>query len=164
VAAAAAVVAAVVAMAVAAAVMEHQAVVAVVAMAAAVAVMEHQAVAAVVAMAAVAVVTEEEVVSAAPVPAVGKIAATATVIQLHPQPQLLPQIPGVLRPLTLVGVNPAVMVSMMAVAAAVAEGIAPPAQHPVKIGAITAALRVNPKSELDLAAFQCFGKPLGCFC
>ena len=122
---------------------------------------EHQAVAAVVAMAAAAV-TEEEVVSAAPVPAVGKIAATATVIQL--QPQLLPQIPGVLRPLTLVGVNPAVMVSMMAVAAAVAEGIAPPAQHPVKIGAITAALRVNPKSELDLAAFQCFGKPLGCFC
>ena len=81
--------------------------------------------------------------SAAPVPAVGKIAATATVIQL--QPQLLPQIPGVLRPLTLVGVNPAVMVSMMAVAAAVAEGIAPPAQHPVKIGAITAALRVNYK-------------------
>ena len=131
-------------------------------MAAAVAVVtEHQAVAAVVAMAAAAV-TEEEVVSAAPVPAVGKIAATATVIQL--QPQLLPQIPGVLRPLTLVGVNPAVMVSMMAVAAAVAEGIAPPAQHPVKIGAITAALRVNPKSELDLAAFQCFGKPLGCFC
>ena len=122
---------------------------------------EHQAVAAVVAMAAAAV-TEEEVVSAAPVPAVGKIAATATVIQL--QPQLLPQIPGVLHPLTLVGVNPAVMVSMMAVAAAVAEGIAPPAQHPVKIGAITAALRVNPKSELDLAAFQCFGKPLGCFC
>lgn len=99
-------------------------------------------VAAVVAMAAAAV-TEEEVVSAAPVPAVGKIAATATVIQL--QPQLLPQIPGVLRPLTLVGVNPAVMVSMMAVAAAVAEGIAPPAQHPVKIGAITAALRVNYK-------------------
>jgi len=134
------VVAAVVAMAVAVVVMEHQAVVA---MAAAVAVMEHQAVAAVVAMAAVAVVTEEEVVSAAPVPAVGKIAATATVIQLLPQ--LLPQIPGVLRPLTLVGVNPAVMVSMMAVAAAVAEGIAPPAQHPVKIGAITAALRVNYK-------------------
>jgi hypothetical protein len=160
--AAAAVVAAVVVMAAAVVVMEHQAVVAVVAMAAAVAVMEHQAVAAVVAMAAVAVVTEEEVVSAAPVPAVGKIAATATVIQLLPQ--LLPQIPGVLRPLTLVGVNPAVMVSMMAVAAAVAEGIAPPAQHPVKIGAITAALRVNPKSELDLAAFQCFGKPLGCFC
>jgi hypothetical protein len=115
-------------------------------------------------MAAVVVVTEEEEVSAAPVPAVGKIAATATVIQLHPHPQLLPQIPGVLRPLTLVGVNPAVMVSMMAVAAAVAEGIAPPAQHPVKIGEITAALRVNPKSELDLAAFQCFGKPLGCFC
>ena len=126
-----------VAMAAAVAVMEHQAVVAVAV------VMEHQAVAAVVAMAAVAVVTEEEVVSAAPVPAVGKIAATATVIQLLPQ--LLPQIPGVLRPLTLVGVNPAVMVSMMAVAAAVAEGIAPPAQHPVKIGAITAALRVNYK-------------------
>ena len=114
---------------------------AVVAMAAVAVVTEHQAVAAVVAMAAA--VTEEEVVSAAPVPAVGKIAATATVIQL--QPQLLPQIPGVLRPLTLVGVNPAVMVSMMAVAAAVAEGIAPPAQHPVKIGAITAALRVNYK-------------------
>ena len=90
------------------------------------------------------VVTEvAAAVSAPPVPAVGKIAATATVIQL--QPQLLPQIPGVLRPLTLVGVNPAVMVSMMAVAAAVAEGIAPPAQHPVKIGAITAALRVNYK-------------------
>ena len=154
-------VAAGVAMAAAVAVMEHQAVAAVVAMAAVAVVTEHQAVAAVVAMAAAAV-TEEEVVSAAPVPAVGKIAATATVIQL--QPQLLPQIPGVLRPLTLVGVNPAVMVSMMAVAAAVAEGIAPPAQHPVKIGAITAALRVNPKSELDLAAFQCFGKPLGCFC
>ena len=134
--------AAVVAMAAAVAVMEHQAVAAVVAMAAVAVVPEHQAVAAVVAMAAAAV-TEEEVVSAAPVPAVGKIAATATVIQL--QPQLLPQIPGVLRPLTLVGVNPAVMVSMMAVAAAVAEGIAPPAQHPVKIGAITAALRVNYK-------------------
>ena len=116
---------------------------------------EHQAVAVVLAMAAVVVVTQEEevvtehqavaavLVSAAQVPAVGKIAATATVIQL--QPQLLPQIPGVLRPLTLVGVNPAVMVSMMAVAAAVAEGIAPPAQHPVKIGAITAALRVNYK-------------------
>jgi hypothetical protein len=126
-------------------------------MAAVAVVTEHQAVAAVVAMAAAAV-TEEEVVSAAPVPVVGKIAATATVIQLQPQ------IPGVLRPLTLVGVNPAVMVSMMAVAAAVAEGIAPPAQHPVKIGAITAAPRVNPNSELDLAAFQCFGKPLGCFC
>ena len=148
-----------VAMAAAVAVMEHQAVAAVVVAMAVAVVTEHQAVAVVVAMAAV---TEEEAVSAAPVPAVGKIAATATVIQL--QPQLLPQIPGVLRPLTLVGVNPAVMVSMMAVAAAVAEGIAPPAQHPVKIGAITAALRVNPKSELDLAAFQCFGKPLGCFC
>ena len=98
------------------------------------------------------------VASAARVPAVGKIAATAIAIQLQLQPLPLQQIPGAPQL-----ANQAAMVSTTAAAAAAAVVvIAQLPQPPVRIGAITAALKVE--FALKLAALQCFGEPFSCFC
>ena len=99
------------------------------------------------------------VASAARVPAAGKIAATAIAIQLQLQPLPLQQIPGAPQ---LANQAAMVLTTVAAAAAAVVVGIAQLPQPPVKIGVITAALKVE--FGLNLAALQRFGEPFGCFC
>ena len=106
--------------------------------------------------AAVVAMAAEVVASAARVPAVGKIAATAIAIQLQLQHLPLQQIPGAPQL-----ANQAAMVSTTAAAAAAAVVvvIVQLPQPPVRIGVITAALKVE--FALKLAALQCFGEPIG---
>jgi hypothetical protein len=98
------------------------------------------------------------VASAARVPAAGKIAATAIAIQLQLQPLPLQQIPGAPQ----LANQAAMVLTTVAAAAAAVVGIAQLPQPPVKIGVITAALKVE--FGLNLAALQRFGEPFGCFC
>jgi hypothetical protein len=102
---------------------------------------------------------EVAVASAARVPAAGKIAATAIAIQLQLQPLPLQQIPGAPQ---LAKNQAAMVLTTVAAAAAGVVGIAQLPQPPVKIGVITAALKVE--FGLNLAALQRFGEPFGCFC